>query len=73
MAPPKKRAPMNPRAKAQRLDVLIGILGFFTAMAFISALVTEVRGQDALFEALILSGFAIGLWLAIRARRDVFR
>ena len=73
MAPPKKRAPMNPRAKAQRLDVLIGILGFFTAMAFVSAMVTELRGQDALFQALVLAGFATGLWWAIRARRNVFR
>ena len=74
MAPPKKKKPpMNPRAKAQRLDTVIGILGFFTAMAFISAAVLELRGDDALFAALVLLAFSLGLWFAIRARRDVFR
>jgi len=32
-----RRPKSHPRARAQRLDVLIGILGFFTIMAFIHA------------------------------------
>ncbi len=62
---------MHPRAKAQRLEMLIGILGFFTFMAFVSAVVAEVRGRPALFPALVLLGFVILTYLAIRARRRV--
>ena len=60
---------MHPRARAQRLEMLIGILGFFTAVAFVVAVVAEVRGQAALREALVLLFFALLLGLAIRARR----
>ena len=61
--------PMHPRAKAQRLEMLIGILGFFTLMAFISAVWAELHGQEALLPALVLLGFVIVTYLAIRARR----
>jgi uncharacterized membrane protein YoaK (UPF0700 family) len=64
---------MHPRAKAQRLDMLIGILGFFTAMAFISAVVTELRGKPALWPAMVLLFFVVVTYLAIRARRKVPR
>jgi hypothetical protein len=61
--------PMHPRAKAQRLEMLIGILGFFTVAAFVVAVVAEMRGRPALQPALVLLGFVIVLYLAIRARR----
>jgi len=67
--PPKPR--MHPRAKAQRLEMLIGILGFFTVMAFISTVVVELRGQPALWPALVLLGFVVVTYLAIRARRKL--
>jgi len=60
---------MHPRARAQRIEMLIGILGFFTAVALVVAVIAEVRGQAALREALVLLGFAVLLGLAIRARR----
>jgi hypothetical protein len=59
------------RAKAQRLEMLIGILGFFTFMAFVQAVVTEVRGQDAMGEALLLLALCIVLYLVIRLRRSL--
>jgi threonine/homoserine/homoserine lactone efflux protein len=62
---------VHPRAKAQRLEMLIGILGFFTFMAFVSAVVAEVRDRPALFPAMVLLGFVILTYLAIRARRRV--
>jgi threonine/homoserine/homoserine lactone efflux protein len=49
--------------------MLIGILAFFTLMAFISAVVAELRGKPALLPALVLLGFVILTYLAIRARR----
>jgi hypothetical protein len=61
--------PMHPRAKAQRIEMLIGILLFFTAVAFVVAVIAEVRGQAALREAMVLLGFVVLLGLAIRARR----
>lgn len=58
----------GPRARAQRLEMVCGILGFFTAMALVQAVVREVRGEDAVAEALILLVFSAGFGLALRAR-----
>lgn len=57
------------RARAQRLEMLIGILGFFTLMAFVQALVLELRGDDAVGAALLLAVLAGILWFVIRLRR----
>lgn len=64
---------MHPRAKAQRIEMLIGVLGFFTAVAFIDTVVLELRGKEALRSALVLLGFVVLLGLAIRWRRRVWR
>ena len=64
---------MHPRAKAQRIEMLIGVLGFFTAVAFIDTVVLELRGREALRSALVLLGFVVLLGLAIRWRRRVWR
>jgi len=60
---------VHPRAKAQRLEMLIGVLGFFTAVAFIETVLLELRGRPALRSALILLGFLVLLGLAVRWRR----
>jgi threonine/homoserine/homoserine lactone efflux protein len=49
--------------------MLIGVLGFFTAVAFIQTLVLELQGKPALRSAMLLLGFVVLLWLAIRWRR----
>jgi len=59
----------HPRARAQRLEVLIGILGFFTVMAFLQAVVLEVQGRPATFAAVVLLVLVVALVLAFRARR----
>ncbi|HYN17541.1 MAG TPA: hypothetical protein VEY96_05590 [Actinomycetes bacterium] len=64
---------MHPRAKAQRIEMLIGVLGFFTAVAFIETVVLELRGKEALRSALVLLGFVVLLGLAIRWRRRIWR
>jgi hypothetical protein len=64
---------VHPRAKAQRVEMLIGVLGFFTAIAFIETVVLELRGQEALRSALVLLGFVVLLGLAIRWRRRIWR
>ena len=60
---------MHPRAKAQRIEMVIGVLGFFTAVAFIQTVVLELQGKPALRSAMILLGFVVLLGLAIRWRR----
>ena len=60
---------MHPRAKAQRIEMLIGVLGFFAAVAFIQTVILELQGKSALGSALILLVFVVLLWLAIRWRR----
>ena len=60
---------MHPRAKAQRIEMLIGVLGFFTAVAFIQTVVLELQGKPALRSAMILLGFVVLLGLAVRWRR----
>jgi hypothetical protein len=59
---------MPVKARAQRLEMLIGILGFFTIVAFIVTVVAEVRGQPALRPALVLLFFVVLLAAAIRWR-----
>jgi hypothetical protein len=60
---------VHPRAKAQRIEMLIGVLGFFTAIAFVQTVVLELQGKPALRSALILLGFVVLLGLSIRWRR----
>ncbi|KAA0018467.1 hypothetical protein [Antrihabitans cavernicola] len=62
---------MHPVAKKQRLEVLIGILGFFTSMAFISALVGIVSGDPGVVPSLVLAVCVVLSVLAIAARRRV--
>ena len=60
---------MHPRARAQRLEMVIGILAFFTTVALIVTVVAEVRGQPALRPAMVLLGFVLALGLAVSVRR----
>jgi uncharacterized membrane protein YqjE len=68
-SPRSRGASSHPRARAQRLDVLIGILGFFTLMAFIQTVTYELQGRSAGPAALLLLALVVALWLAVRARR----
>jgi predicted branched-subunit amino acid permease len=60
---------MHPRARAQRLEMAIGILGFFTVVAFIVTVVAELRGQPALRPALVLACFAVVLAAVVYVRK----
>jgi hypothetical protein len=60
---------VHPRAKAQRIEMLIGVLGFFTAVTFVQTVILELQGKPALRSALILLGFVVLLGLAVRWRR----
>jgi lysylphosphatidylglycerol synthetase-like protein (DUF2156 family) len=60
---------MHPGAQRQRLEILVGLLGFFTLAALVSTVVAELRGQAAVGEAVVLFGFAVALWFSVRAWR----
>jgi uncharacterized protein (TIGR03382 family) len=57
------------RAKAQRLEMVIGILGFFAFMALVQAVVLEIRGDDAVGAAVTLAAILALLYYAVRRRR----
>lgn len=61
----------DPRARAQRLDVLLGILAFFTVMALVQAVVVEARGHGAVKEALVLLVLVVATGLVWRRRRGL--
>jgi len=63
---------MHPRAKEQRLEMSVGILGFFAVVFFIDTLYMEVTGGDALGPALILLLLAIGLGVVLQKRWQIF-
>ncbi|MGZ4443099.1 MAG: hypothetical protein ACXVXC_08050 [Nocardioidaceae bacterium] len=63
------RRPTKPTRRQMNLEILVGGLGFFTAAAFVDAVVAEVRGKPALTEALVLLCLVVALGLAYRAWR----
>ncbi len=58
-----------PTARAQRLEMTLGILGFFVVISLVYAVVAEVRGQDALKEVGVLILFLVVFSLVWRAWR----
>jgi hypothetical protein len=58
------------RAKAQRLEMLLGLIGFFALMATIQTVILEVRGEPAGGSAALLAVLLAGFWVTWRARRN---
>jgi len=58
----------HPRARAQRLEMVIGILGVFTLMALIQTVALELRGDDAVGAALLLAVLVLLTGWVIRRR-----
>jgi hypothetical protein len=59
----------DPIARRQRKEVAIGFLAFCTLAAFINAVVAELRGKSAVFEAMLLLFFVVVLGLTLRSWR----
>jgi Flp pilus assembly protein TadB len=57
-------------AKAERFELLVGFLGFFTLAALVFAVIAEVRGDNAVLEVLVLIAFGLALILALKFWRD---
>jgi hypothetical protein len=58
------------QARAQRLDMLLGIVGFFAFMAVVQTVVLEVRGEPAGGSAALLAALLFVLWIVWRARKN---
>jgi hypothetical protein len=58
------------KARAQRLDMLLGIIGFFAFMAVVQTVLLEVRGEPAGFSAALLAVLLLILWFIWRLRRN---
>lgn len=58
------------RARAQRLEMLLGIIGFFAFIATIQLVVLEVRGEPAVKAAVLLAVLLAALWFVWRLRRN---
>ena len=55
--------------RRETVDVVIGVLGFFTVLLLGSTVVAELRGDDSLARALALAVFVVLLYVLLRIRR----
>jgi hypothetical protein len=60
-------------ARKQHLEMVLGLLGFFTFVSFLAAVVAEVQGKPAVTEALVLAAFLAATYVAYRAWRKAGR
>ena len=58
---------MHPKARQQRLEMFMGILGVFTVIAFVLAVSAELHGEAAIKEVFVLLLFGVPLVLVFRA------
>ena len=56
-------------ARQMNLEVVLGILGFFSIMAVASLVAAELSGRAAVFESLVAIGFLGLTWMTYRAWR----
>jgi len=60
---------MNPRARNQRLEMVIGIVGFFALAALVNVVASLVQGKPVLMPMVVLVAFTALLGYAVRVRR----
>jgi lipopolysaccharide export LptBFGC system permease protein LptF len=60
---------MNPRARSQRLEMVIGIVGFFALAALVNVVASLVQGKPVLMPMVVLVAFTALLGYAVRVRR----
>ena len=55
--------------RRENVEILMGVLGFFTTMLLVSTIVAELRGEPSLGQALVLA-ILVGLfYVLVRIRR----
>ena len=55
--------------RRETVDIVLGVLGFFTLLLLVSTVLAEVRGDDSLARALTLAIFLVLLYVLLRMRR----
>ncbi|MBA3266607.1 MAG: hypothetical protein H0T14_09620 [Nocardioidaceae bacterium] len=56
--------------KSEHLETLMGLLGFFTVVAFVATVWAELTGKPALAEVGVLVAFLAALYVTYRSWRD---
>jgi hypothetical protein len=51
--------------------MLLGALGFFTAVVFVVTAIGEIRGESSALRGLLLAVLVVLFWLTLRLRRKV--
>jgi hypothetical protein len=57
--------------RRENLDMLLGLLGFFTALIFISTVAGELRGEPSLALAVTLAVMVVLIFLTLKIRRGL--
>jgi len=65
---PKER---QRRRRRENLDIFLGVLGFFTALVFLSTAVAEVQGEPSLTRALVLAVLVSLVLTTLYVRRRI--
>ena len=59
--------------RRENLDIVLGVLGFFTALLFLATVLSELRGDQALGRAAVLAVMVGLVMLTLRFRRSLVR
>jgi hypothetical protein len=59
--------------RRENLDIVLGVLGFFTVLLFLSTAIAEIRGEPALGRALALAVMVSLVLVTLRIRRSMTR
>lgn len=51
--------------------MLLGALGFVTAVVFLFTAIGEIKGESSVLRALVLAVLAVLFWATLRLRRKV--
>jgi hypothetical protein len=55
--------------RRETVDIVLGLLGFFTVLLLGSTVLAEIRGDDSLARALSLAVFVVLIYVLQRVRR----
>jgi hypothetical protein len=68
---PQTAAEHARQRRRDNLDILLGALGFFTAVVFLLTAIGEIRGESSVLRALLLAVLVLLFWATLRLRRKV--
>jgi hypothetical protein len=69
--PPRTPAERTRQRRRENLDMLLGALGFVTAVVFLFTAIDEIKGESSVLRALVLAVLVVLFWATLRLRRKV--